>query len=195
MKRKKEIIIIAGIVILSIILIFLPIIINNTNNNNKEEIKEVTDPEISNTITIKIYGEITYRPLYSIDDDDITNEFSFEAKSGITYGEIINRINNFLTKYSIIENNFTKRYFESSSIKICSSDLSIEEIDINEGKININTATFNQLMGLTGIGTKRANKIIDYIKNNGSISSFKELSEILGVSDGIIEEIKREAFL
>ena len=137
MKRKKEIIIIACIVIISIILIFLPIIINNSNNNKEEAITEIKTEE-ENNITITVYGEITYQPINSINDDDITNELSFEAKSGITYGEIINVINNFLTKYSIVDNNLTKRYYKTTRINIKSSNDTIEEEEINDNKINLN---------------------------------------------------------
>ena len=195
MKKKKEIIIIISIVIISILLIFLPFIINNMNNNKEEDIKEVTEDNILKSITITVYGEITYQPINSINDDDITNEISFETKPGITYGEILNYIENFLTKYSIIDNDLSKRYFESSKILIKSSDETIEIINIDDNKININKASFNELTTITGIGTKRANKILDYIKNNGNIESFNVLKTILGVSDEIIENIKTEAIL
>ncbi len=194
MRAKKEIILIIGIVIISIILIFLPIIINNTKSNTEDVITTV---EESNTITITVVGEITYQPVNSINDDEIINEISFEAKSGISYGEIINRISNYLTKYSVIEDNLTNRYYKSTEITISSSNVTIndEEIDPNANKININTATFNQLTTLSGIGTKRANKILEYINENGSINTFSELKTILGVSDEVIENIKDEAFL
>lgn len=200
MKRKKEIIIIIFIVIIAIFLIILPLIINNTSTTksatNTENNNVIVDTD-DNTIKITVYGEITYKPINSISDDDLTNEISFDALSGITYGEVINRISNYLTNYSIIDSNLTKRYFDSSKIYIKSS-LKKEEIEINnpnEGKININTATLDELTTLHGIGEKRANRIIDYIAINGDINSFEELKKLIGVSDEIITIIKEKAFL
>ena len=206
MKRKKEIIIIGIISIIAILLIILPFIINNTSSTNKASNTANTATNMTNdniidnddyTITITVYGEITYKPINSISDDDITNQISFDALSGITYGEIINRIYNYLTNYSVIDSNLTKRYFESTKIYIKSS-LKKDEIEINnpnEGKININTATQDELMTLHGIGEKRANRIIDYISINGEINSFEELKQLIGVSDEIITIIKEKAFL
>lgn len=197
MKRKKEIIIVILAIIVAVILIILPFVINNTpkssNSNQNENIIEKED----NTIVITIYGEITYKPINSISDDDITNEMSFEALSGITYGEILNKILNYLTNYSITDSNLTKRYYESTKIYIKSSiSTSINEEEINhEGKININQATIDELTTLHGIGEKRANRIIDYIKLNGEIESFEELKSLIGVSDEIITIIKEKAFL
>ncbi|MBQ9899994.1 MAG: helix-hairpin-helix domain-containing protein [Acholeplasmatales bacterium] len=198
MKRKKEIIIIIFIVIIAIFLIILPLIINNTSTTKSATNTENNNVDTDdNTIKITVYGEITYKPINSISDDDLTNEISFDALSGITYGEVINRISNYLTNYSIIDSNLTKRYFDSSKIYIKSS-LKKEEIEINnpnEGKININTATLDELTTLHGIGEKRANRIIDYIAINGDINSFEELKKLIGVSDEIITIIKEKAFL
>ena len=198
MKRKKEIIIIIFIVIIAIFLIILPLIINNTSTTKSATNTENNNVDTDdNTIKITVYGEITYKPINSISDDDLTNEISFDALSGITYGEVINRISNYLTNYSIIDSNLTKRYFDSSKIYIKSS-LKKEEIEINnpnEDKININTATLDELTTLHGIGEKRANRIIDYIAINGDINSFEELKKLIGVSDEIITIIKEKAFL
>lgn len=199
MKRKKEIIIIIFIAIICIILVILPFLINNTNTINNSNNNQNNDniEEYDNTINITVYGEITYKPINSISDDDITNQISFDTLKGITYGEIINKINTYLTNYSIIDSNLTKRYFESSKIYIKSSlkNDEIEQIDITEGKIDINKATIDELTTLHGIGEKRANRIIDYIAINGKINSFEELKGLIGVSDEIIGIIKEKAFL
>ncbi len=203
MRRKKEIIIITIIVVAAIILIILPFIINNTSATSKDSNAQsgANNPSIidnsDDTIIITVYGEITYLPPNSISDDDITNELSFTAIKGITYGEIINRVSTYLTNYSVVDSNFTKKYNDSTKINIKSSCKTIEEpiINTNEGKININTATIDELTTLHGVGEKRANRIIDYISINGEINIFEDLKNLLGVSDEIITIIKEKAFL
>lgn len=196
MRRKKEIIIIIFIIIGAIILIILPFIINNTNSSTKTNNENIIEEE-DNYISITVYGEISYKPINSISDDDIVNEISFDAIKGITYGEIISRIGTYLTNYSIVDSNFTKRYYGSSKIYIKSSlsNIELEETIDTEGKININHATVDELTTLHGIGEKRANRIIDYIAVNGEINSFEELKKLIGVSDEIITIIKEKAFL
>ena len=195
MKRKKEILFIIIILIVGAFLIILPTIINNTNNKDDKVVEKIEEDSI---ITIKVYGEISYIPYNSISDDDISTEMSFDAKKGITYGEIIKYAGVSITQYGVVDNNLSKRYFESSNIYIKSSftreELNRQDEDTN-GKLNINTATITELTELYGVGIKRAEKIINYIVENGNISSFEELKSLIGVSDAIIQAIKEKAFL
>jgi competence ComEA-like helix-hairpin-helix protein len=193
LNRKKEIFLIIGIIILAIILIILPLLINNKNETKIIEETEIKD----NTITIKVYGEIAYLPPNSISEDDITTIMYFEQKSGISYGEIINYIEVYLTEFSKIENDLTKRYFSDTSIHIESIyDINTEEETIiTDGKFNINTATLKDLTKLDGIGNKKAERILNYIKLNGPIESFEKFQEIVDVPDETIKFIKEKAFL
>lgn len=193
MRTKKEIILISIIGVIVIALIILPIIINNSPKPKKDDIVTTNS---DNSIQILVYGEITYKEPSSISPDDITNEIKLTAIKGISYGEIINQISAYLTDYSIVDDELTKRYFESSKIYIKSSYISqVEEVDDNIGKININLATIDELSTLYGIGIKRAERIIDYINVNGKIDSFEKLKSLIGVSDEVIELIKEKAFL
>ena len=193
MRTKKEIILISIIGVIVIALIILPIIINNSPKPKNDDIVTTNS---DNSIQILVYGEITYKEPSSISPDDITNEIKLTAIKGISYGEIINQISAYLTDYSIVDDELTKRYFESSKIYIKSSYISqVEEVDDNIGKININLATIDELSTLYGIGIKRAERIIDYINVNGKIDSFEKLKSLIGVSDEVIELIKEKAFL
>ena len=58
-----------------------------------------------------------------------------------------------------------------------------------QGKININTATKEELMTLTGIGESKANNIIKY-RNEHRFKSIEELKEITGIGESIFAKIK-----
>lgn len=62
--------------------------------------------------------------------------------------------------------------------------------------LNINTASYSELVELPGIGDSRANAIINYIKENGRIESYDELHEIIkGISNANFEEIKTKSVI
>lgn len=191
MYKKKEIIIIIAIIFITILLSSFPILLNN----NKTELIQDDDEiiEESNIITITVTGELNI-PGDSLNPDTITNTINIEATKGISYGEIITKINNYLTSYSIINDSFKTRYYTDTTIIIESSFIDETKEEDNQNKIDISEATFDELMMLYGIGEKRALAIIEYRINN-PIESFEELKSLLGVSDDVIERIKEKALL
>lgn len=62
-------------------------------------------------------------------------------------------------------------------------------VDSN-GKVNINTATKEELMTLPGIGESKADKIISFRESNGRFSSIEGIMEISGIKDGLFNKIK-----
>ncbi|HIC91599.1 MAG TPA: helix-hairpin-helix domain-containing protein [Syntrophaceae bacterium] len=61
-----------------------------------------------------------------------------------------------------------------------------------EKKVNINTATAEELMTLKGIGEKKAHAIIEYREAHGPFESIDDLKNVKGIGDKIFESIKSE---
>lgn len=59
----------------------------------------------------------------------------------------------------------------------------------NSNLVNINTATKEELMTITGIGESKANNIIEYRKNN-KFSKIEDIKNISGIGDSVFEKIK-----
>lgn len=59
-----------------------------------------------------------------------------------------------------------------------------------EGKVNINTATTDELALLPGIGEKIAEEIITFRKENGLFRDIEELIEVKGIGEKRLEEVK-----
>jgi competence ComEA-like helix-hairpin-helix protein len=55
-------------------------------------------------------------------------------------------------------------------------------------KVNINTADVKELMTLTGVGRKVAEKIVEYRDNHGPFKKADELRKVDGVGNGVWEK-------
>ncbi len=60
------------------------------------------------------------------------------------------------------------------------------------GKININTASSDELQSLSGIGIVTAGKIVDYRTNNGKFNKPEDIKNVSGIGDRTYENIKND---
>ena len=77
----------------------------------------------------------------------------------------------------------------SSDETYASSDATAAAPAVTDGKVNINTATLEQLKTLPGIGDVLAQRIIDYRAANGSFASVAELLNVSGIGEKRLEAI------
>lgn len=64
------------------------------------------------------------------------------------------------------------------------------KVQQEDGKVNLNTATEEQLMTLPGIGQAKAKSIIAWREENGNFSKIEDLMEIEGIKEGVFSKIK-----
>lgn len=57
-------------------------------------------------------------------------------------------------------------------------------------KVNINTATKDELMTISGIGEARANAIISYREENGNFEKIEDIMNVSGIGQSLYDKIK-----
>lgn len=60
----------------------------------------------------------------------------------------------------------------------------------DDGKVNLNTASKEELMTLPGVGEAKAASIIAYREENGGFKSIEEIMQISGIKEGLFEKVK-----
>lgn len=108
------------------------------------------------------------------------------------------------TKNSTSSAPTTTKKSTTSTTKISDNTCHCETIEINncinkedntssnedDSKININTATKDELMTLNGIGDAKAAAIIEYREQKGLFSSIEDIINVTGISETIYDKIK-----
>ena len=101
-----------------------------------------------------------------------------------------------LTRLANTDNLNIAQIIEGNSCIVISSRSDNDSYTLSIGeeknKININTASFDELVSLQGIGEKKANSIIEYRKRNGFFKSIDEIKNVEGIGDALFNQIKED---
>jgi len=157
---------------------------------------------------VDIKGEVTNPGVYKVDSNLRINDV-ITISGGLTKNADISLLN--LSKKIVDEMNI--KIYSKEEVKNALKDIKeptvieiIKEIEkecicpdnndacINEEEkesnlININTATKEELMTITGIGDSKANSIIEYRKTN-KFNIIDDIKNVSGIGDSVFEKIK-----
>lgn len=102
-----------------------------------------------------------------------------------------------VTKEADIQNIELNKVLKNQEKIIIPKKKQVENIDVEENietvtdKVNINTASKEELTGLDGIGEKTAEKIIEY-REKQKFTDIEELKEVNGIGEKKFEKIKEQ---
>ena len=71
-----------------------------------------------------------------------------------------------------------------------SDDNSQKEEEILDKKININSATLDELTTISGIGESKAKSIIEYRNEFGNFEKIEDIMKVTGIGEALYEKIK-----
>ncbi len=97
---------------------------------------------------------------------------------------------------NLIETKKQEEYLQEKCIQIDENSLvndaciSDNNTSTNNGKVNINTASKEELTSLNGIGDAKARDIINYREKNGNFKSIEDIKNVPGIGEAIYASIK-----
>lgn len=136
----------------------------------------------SDTIQVCISGEVKKPGLYSFNE-------------GSRVKDVIDKAGGFLQDADYSRVNLAKKLKDEDQIIIDKINQNVQTNNVTgssntDEKINVNTATLEQLDSVKGIGTVTAKKIIDYRQKNGNFKSIEDLKKVGRIGDKTIEKLK-----
>ena len=201
-ENKKLILIIVGIIIL-----ILSLVLYLVNDN-----KEVEDDIVLNITTEKkptkkaesfyvdIKGNVNNPGVYEFTSGDRVID-AIEVAGGLAKNANTNNIN--LSKKlssEMVIYVYSNKEGKNNDNLSCNNICDVEVIEVNNcieknnventNLINLNKATLEDLLTLTGIGESKAKSIIEYRDTNGNFKDINELKNVSGIGDALFEKIK-----
>ena len=197
------------VILLSLFDVYIYINFISSNNSNSdiyedfESSNEAEEDEEVITYFVDIKGEVNNPGTYEVLPD--TRVLDVIEKAGGLTENANTSVNNLSLKvkdemviiiYSNEEvSNFSKVKEEESRVsKSCnSSDIKNDTCISNDSLsslVNINTASKEELMTLTGIGEAKALDIISYRDNNGLFNDISDITKVSGIGDSLYAKIK-----
>ncbi len=75
------------------------------------------------------------------------------------------------------------------------AELELEQEQEQSGRIDLNTATSEQLCTLPGIGASRAESIIAYREETGGFSQIEDIMQVNGIKEAMFEKIRDKIYI
>ena len=162
---------------------------NTSENKNNEEIENQESSK--ETIVVHVSGAVN-------------NEGIVELEADSRVADAIEKVGGLKPDANMKEVNLASKLEDGMKIYIPSN--TEQEVQVNSNtnnimqnstanknqtsKININTATQEELDSLPGIGPSTALKIINYRKENGKFSKIEDLKEVSGIGEAKFNQLK-----
>ena len=169
----------------------------NKNNDKKEKIEDEKENISNKEITVYVSGEVNKSGVVTLKEGDRL-AVAVEKLGGTTKKADLNNIN-LAIRVKDEEQYIIPKIGEAKqeNLKDVNNTKDIENAEIknentekDSSKININTATLEELDKLPGVGEATANKIISHREENGQFKNIEDIKNVNGIGDKKFENMK-----
>lgn len=154
----------------------------------------LTPQHVQTTATVLEVTSTTEKYVYVDIKGMVKRPGVYKVLSDTRVKDVIALAEGFLENAKIDVINLAQSVYDEMVIIVPSKESEIESA-INTSKININTATKEQLLKLKGIGESKADAILGYRKEKGKITTLDELTQIKGISKRLLDDIRSEVIV
>ena len=153
---------------------------SDDTDNNADTSESTDSSSTANTICVYVCGNVASPGVYDMKEGSRVYE-AIEAAGGIV-GEV-----------DVTQINMAQKLSDGQQITVTEEGLAQQTSSGGSAggsaKVNINTASADELMTLSGIGESRAEAIIDYRTRYGNFESVDELMNISGIGEKMLAKI------
>ena len=167
--------------------------------SKREESIEETEIVVTTVLAEKTEVSTTQETVIFVDiKGTVKNPGVYQMKAGDRVKDALEAAGGLTDEADSQKVNLAKRLEDQMVIVVPKVGEEAEEIpagatskeEAKEGKVNINTATVEELKTLKGVGEKKAEAIIEYRKKNGSFQTKEDLMKVRGIGKKLFESFQ-----
>ncbi|MGN1167024.1 MAG: helix-hairpin-helix domain-containing protein [Lachnospiraceae bacterium] len=151
----------------------------------EEKNEEISSSDEEGVIYVDVCGQVNAPGVYELSEDSRVFE-AIEKAGGMTEKAAVSSLNQ-AEKLCDGQQIYVPSREE---VQNTADDRGSAPQQQQTGKININTATKEELMTLNGIGEAKAEAIIRYRSEQGKFHTIEDIKKIEGIKDGVFNKVK-----
>ena len=202
MKAKLKYIIIAIIILVALVVSY---VLSLDNKDVSAENVEITKTDVAN-VTSKVYvdikGSVKKPGVYQVSADsivwDIVNLSGGFTKNAYTKNiNLSQKVKDEMVIYVFSKNEMSKMNNTVKTDTACTTNIinydnciTTEKKETNTVLVNINTASKEELMNVSGIGASKADSIIAY-RIKTPFSKIEDIMNVSGIGESLFDKIKK----
>lgn len=141
------------------------------------DLAEKEESQTENSIFVHVCGAVLYEGVY-------------ELPVGSRVYEAIQKAGGFSTDAAVTHLNQAEVLEDETHLYVPTMEEIANEKTKDDGKIDLNTATREELMTLPGVGESKADLIIQYREEHGKFQNIEDVMNISGIKEGLFAKIK-----
>ncbi len=150
--------------------------IEETEESNKEK-SNTKECNTVDSIFVYVCGAVVCEGVY-------------ELPEGSRVYEAVEKAGGFTENAAGAQINMAEILSDETRLYIPTIEEMHEEQMQKDGKVNLNTASKEELMTLPGVGEAKASQIIQYREEHGTFQKIEELMNISGIKEGLFQKVK-----
>lgn len=142
-----------------------------------EPVEEQSQEEEKQTMVVNVCGAVKKEGIYELPAGSRVYQ-AIEAAGGFTEDAAYSSLNQ-------------AELLKDEALVYVPTEKECEEAQmVSSGKVNLNTASKEELMTINGIGASRAESIIQYREEHGKFQDIEDIKNVDGIKEGLFNKIK-----
>ncbi|MQS52296.1 helix-hairpin-helix domain-containing protein [Companilactobacillus mishanensis] len=190
------------IVVLTCLVMLLGVMYLNVNGNKKSQVTETKpmtevvqkkDPMKSKenepkNMMVDVQGEVKHPGVFKMNKGSIVLD-AVKMAGGITESGDIRQVNQ-AQRVTDAMQIYIPHIGEKSAVASGNTNSGSQSSDKSKTQVNINTAAVEDFQSVSGIGPKKAEKIIEFREKNGNFAQLEDLTKVSGIGDKTLETLR-----